>query len=120
MTIAVDDETSSTVVRLLGELDMETAPQLVACVDEQLARGRTRLVVDLRALTFCDSRGLATLLTTAARCQAAGGSTHLTGAVGPVARVLSITGVAEFLASDTALDPEFGARPRQAPPSVAS
>lgn len=45
-------------VRPIGELDLDTAPQL----DEELTAARTtgadRIVLDMRALTFMDSTGL--------------------------------------------------------------
>ncbi len=115
LTISLSQELAGTLLRLAGELDMETAPQMAACVDEQLTRGETRFVVDLRELTFCDSRGIATLLTAARRCQDAGGSIRLTGATGTVARVLTITGVGELLAHDAPFEPTFGTLARQAP-----
>jgi anti-sigma B factor antagonist len=45
-----------------GELDMSTAPELEARMDDALARGAALLIVDLRGLEFMDSTGL-TLLT---------------------------------------------------------
>lgn len=49
-------------VRLGGELDMSTVPELDRTLDEALANGRRRLVVDLRGLDFMDSTGLALLV----------------------------------------------------------
>jgi anti-sigma B factor antagonist len=116
LTTSVTQETAGTVIHLAGELDMETAPRLAACIDDQLAGGPAQLVINLKDLTFCDSRGIATLISAAARCQQAGGLLHLAGASGNVARVLDITGVGELFASDTRLDPGFMATPHQRTP----
>ena len=49
-------------IRLGGELDMSTVPRLEQTLHEALAHGDRRLVVDLRALDFMDSTGLALLV----------------------------------------------------------
>lgn len=103
LSIAVRDSPLATTLRLAGELDMETVPELVTCVEEQLQHGNARLVIDMHALMFCDSRGLATLLQAAMWCRERGGSLSLAGASGGVALVLSITGVDELLATGGAL-----------------
>ncbi|MEV0719851.1 STAS domain-containing protein [Asanoa sp. NPDC050611] len=116
LTISVTHDPIGSVLHLAGELDMESAPQLVACLDDQLAHGHTRIVANLEELAFCDSRGISALIAAATRCQRAGGSLHLTGASGTVARVLEITGVAELLATDASLTTGFGAAPSQRRP----
>jgi anti-sigma B factor antagonist len=45
-------------VRPVGELDLDTAPQLEEALASMSADARTRLVLDLRRLTFMDSTGL--------------------------------------------------------------
>jgi anti-anti-sigma factor len=40
-----------------GELDLSTAPELAAAVDDELARHPAALVVDLTPATFLDSSG---------------------------------------------------------------
>ncbi|HEX2773802.1 MAG TPA: STAS domain-containing protein [Micromonosporaceae bacterium] len=84
-------------VVVAGELDTETAPQLITCIESEVELGRSRLAVDLQALTFCDSRGLVALLQASDRCRRAGGSLAVVGATGSVARVFAITGVDEVL-----------------------
>lgn len=49
-------------MRLSGELDLASASALAACVDGQLAEGRTHLRVDLSALSFVDATGLSVLV----------------------------------------------------------
>lgn len=60
--IAVYDEDNQTRrLRVVGELDMASAPQLRAEARRQ-ARAAKELVLDLRDVTFMDSTGLATLV----------------------------------------------------------
>jgi anti-sigma B factor antagonist len=45
------------VLRVVGELDLATAPRLDESADAELAAGARELVVDLTATTFMDSSG---------------------------------------------------------------
>jgi anti-sigma B factor antagonist len=45
------------VLRVLGELDLATAPRLSESAEAELAAGARELVVDLTATTFMDSSG---------------------------------------------------------------
>lgn len=50
------------VVSVSGELDIATAPALVAALDDVLTSDPERVVVDLLKTSFIDSTGLTTLL----------------------------------------------------------
>lgn len=84
-------------LRLAGELDMSTAPELNAVIDRLLATGERRLLVDLAELTFCDSTGIAAFLRGDNASAAEGGWLRVTGAAGRVRRVLQVTGLADVL-----------------------
>lgn len=58
-------------VAVVGELDLETAPELRERLTAIVAGGATAVVVDLRRVTFMDSVGLAAVLH--ARSRLAGG-----------------------------------------------
>jgi anti-sigma B factor antagonist len=45
-------------VRPVGELDLDTAPELEGVLESVRAEGHPRVVLDLRGLTFMDSTGL--------------------------------------------------------------
>lgn len=55
-------ESNRAVVTLAGELDIGTAPRLTAAVETALESQPTRIVLDMSAVTFCDSQGLGTLV----------------------------------------------------------
>lgn len=62
LDISVRHDAEETVVVLNGEIDIGTVPRLVAAVEDALAGGPSRLVLDMGQVTFCDSQGLGTLV----------------------------------------------------------
>ena len=62
LDISVYREANETIVVLTGEIDLHTAPRLSAAVDAALVEDPVRVVLDMRGVTFCDSRGLGTLV----------------------------------------------------------
>ncbi|MBT2390552.1 MULTISPECIES: STAS domain-containing protein [Streptomyces] len=92
LQVEVRTEGRSEVVKPAGELDHHTAELLRAPLDEALAQGRTRLVIDCSQLEFCDSTGLNVLLGARLKAEAVGGGVHLAGMLPVVARVFEITG----------------------------
>jgi anti-anti-sigma factor len=84
-------------IRVAGELDMSTAPQLEETLSRELGAGRS-VLLDLSAVTFMDSSGLNTIVT--ASRSAVPGKVVFT--IGPtlssqVQRVLEITGLRDLL-----------------------
>lgn len=59
MQFAVERASSQgrAVLRVVGELDLATAPDLAAAFDEALASSPSGLVIDLTPTTFLDSTG---------------------------------------------------------------
>ena len=49
-------------LRLVGELDVASASSLRACLEQQVARGRRYLRIDLAGVTFVDAAGIAELV----------------------------------------------------------
>ena len=71
-------------LRLAGELDISTAPQLGEAIDRLLGDGHHRVLVDLTDLDFCDSTGMSAFVRGDNEAAAAGGWLRLTGATGRV------------------------------------
>jgi anti-sigma B factor antagonist len=88
--IATDDE-GTVVVRVVGDIDVETAPRLEDAIDDAAVDGRT-VVLDMTDVSFIDSSGLNAMLQLRAR--------HPALSIGvmsqPVRRLLDITGVTGF------------------------
>jgi anti-sigma B factor antagonist len=60
--VAVRSDEDTAAVSPSGDLDVSTSPRLLACIDELLAEGRSRITLDMRAVTFIDSSGLGALV----------------------------------------------------------
>lgn len=84
------------VLRVGGELDVHTAPTLVAAVAEAYGNGATSLEIDASDLLFCDSSGIQVLVQAREQALAAGGAVKVTNVRGPVEKVLTVTGLLEL------------------------
>ena len=67
-------------VRIVGQLDVNTAPDLSSLIDSLVNEKRTRVVVDLAGLELIDSSGVAVLVALYKRVRAAGGQVQVTNA----------------------------------------
>lgn len=87
------------VIQVRGELDLSTAGRLCRTVQAVAgARRRTRVLLDLTELEFCDSTGLRALVSAVREVEIGGGRAAL--AVPPdgmLARLLDLSGLGEFL-----------------------
>ncbi|MGW5557831.1 STAS domain-containing protein [Micromonospora sp. NPDC003944] len=81
-------------LRLTGELDYDSAPELVAAAAELRGHDETPVLVDLTGVTLCDSSGLSALLVV----HRAAGAIRLTGVSPQLQRMLDRTGLSELLA----------------------
>jgi anti-sigma B factor antagonist len=90
----VDPTTGATVLRLTGQLDLDTARLLESALDRFRTQDVTRIVVDLRGLRFCDSVGLSAFLVAHRHCTAAGGYFRLAAPVPFLLGVLTVIGIA--------------------------
>lgn len=94
--VVADEREGVTVLGLEGELDMGSAPDLLAVADDVLARGGSDIVLDLSELEFVDSSGLSTLLLLSRRVAALGGTVTLRSPSARVEQVLQVTGLARY------------------------
>jgi anti-anti-sigma factor len=87
------------VLRVRGDLDLSTAGRLARTVQAVGGvRRRTRIVIDLMELEFCDSTGLRALMSAVREVEVIGGRAALAVLPGgPFDRLLGLTGLSEFL-----------------------
>jgi len=97
LTVRTVSEGEDRVIRLDGELDLANAGALEEVLDEAFANDASRIVVDMSALTFIDSTGIALLVTALGRDSDAGRLRFVLSEAPAVARVLKLTGVEERL-----------------------
>jgi anti-anti-sigma factor len=98
-TITVHSHREVTHLRLIGELEYDTTTELLNTVKCLLAeRDRLRhLHLDCAQLTFCDTVGLAALLSVRQNTETAGVTLHLDRPSDALRRLLELTGTLEHL-----------------------
>jgi anti-sigma B factor antagonist len=85
-------------LRVSGEIDMAVAPQLLdAILCFATTSDRSTVAVDIRDVTFMDSRGIAALVEANKRLDGIGCRLILENPQPTVARVIDVTGVGECL-----------------------
>jgi anti-sigma B factor antagonist len=90
-----DDRTA--VLQPTGRLNMVAAPAFKSLVEETVAGGRTRIVVDLGAVTFIDSSGLGALIAGLKATRQAGGDLRIADVPEQVMTVLRLTNLDRVL-----------------------
>ena len=92
--IAVTRSASGSVIQVAGDMDVATAPQVIATAEPLLVAGEC-LELDLRGLTFIDSQGLHALLTIRRHADASEAELVLAHPPGILRHLLEITGLAD-------------------------
>ncbi|MEV4965058.1 MULTISPECIES: STAS domain-containing protein [Streptomyces] len=93
LTTTVQDTTTGPLLRIAGELDYSTAPELRELVTGLPLEPGQRLVLDLAHLGFCDSSGITAFIVARNHALAHDADITLLAAPGPVLRVLRVTGL---------------------------
>ncbi|MDX6745039.1 STAS domain-containing protein [Actinocorallia sp. A-T 12471] len=89
----VDGRDETAVVRVAGEIDLGSARTLRDHMSGVLQAGFTSIVIDFRAVTFCDASGLNALVALANRTAEHGGGVWLYGVRPAQRRLFEITGL---------------------------
>lgn len=85
------------VLEARGAVDLATAGALEHAAAEQLAQGRTRILLDLAGVPLCDSTGLTALLRIHHRAEADGGRLRLVAPRQQVRGLLELTNLTRVL-----------------------
>lgn len=73
------DDGDESILRIEGELDAVTAPELKPTIERLICDRRRRVTVDLSALRLIDSSGVGVLVSLYKRIRAAGGDLRIVG-----------------------------------------
>ncbi|MFE2378079.1 STAS domain-containing protein [Streptomyces sp. NPDC059398] len=107
LTFRTRATTTGAVIELTGELDHHTMAEVRAALSGITLRTGQQLVLDLEALTFCDSSGISMLIAARNHALAAGATIALAAVPARVARVFRVVGLAQvFPTHPTAQDAE--------------
>ena len=102
ITVAVQSDGATTIVRVTGEIDIDTSPTLRAAVTPFLEHPLPHTIIfDLSDVTFLDSTGIRVLAKCHERLTLLGGRLIITNTSSTAARVLSLTGMARVFGLDT-------------------
>lgn len=94
---AVERDGNVVRVRTIGELDLNTVPVLAAEIEDQREAGCSRMIIDLRGLTFLDCSGLRLLLDCYAESRQDGFTVAMVAAPPTVQRLFHTTRTTEYL-----------------------
>jgi anti-sigma B factor antagonist len=90
-------EPSGVVLTVEGELDIATAPELRTRLNTVVDAGLSRLVIDLRPLSFLDSVAMATLLQARRRLGASGRMAVVVAADSYVRLIFEVAGMPQCI-----------------------
>ncbi|GAA3805596.1 STAS domain-containing protein [Sphaerisporangium flaviroseum] len=91
LELAVTYHPGCTVVGVIGTLDAISTPGAKERLDELLAQGHNRMIIDVARLGFCDSSGIWLLLGLHRKTIETGGWIRLAGVNGFLLRLLALT-----------------------------
>ena len=94
---ALEVQPERVTVRLSGELDLSTQPELTMALRDAVGTGAPLVVIDLRNLAFIDSTGIVALLTAVDEGRKNSHVVEFLRTDGPVDRTLRIAGVESLL-----------------------
>ena len=115
LAIEAESQPGAYVIRITGELDLGGCPDVESALQAAERAEADRIIVDLEALTFIDSVGLATLLKASRRSASDGNRLEITRGKGQPAEIFRLTGLEKVLPlADPALCPSIQ-EPGEAP-----
>ncbi len=98
LEVSLTESESGPTVILVGEADLTSLGRLNSALDAKIEAGTRLLTVDVSGLRFADSASVAALALAARTLRDRGGQLELLGPQPAVARILSLTGVDQFMA----------------------
>ena len=109
LSVTTSRKDDVSVVTVAGEVDVYTAAQLRAALDEEIASGRSHLVVDLDGVSFLDSTGLGVLVGRLKLVRNSSGWLRIVCSNDRILRVFRITGLDKVFGIHTSLDEALAA-----------
>ena len=86
-----------TIISIKGSIDAITSPDITKYIQEQVANGNAKLVVDLSGVDYTSSAGLRVLLGATKDTRSNSGDIRLTGIQPDVQKVLKMSGFLNIL-----------------------
>lgn len=99
-SVALEHDPEGLTVRIVGELDLSTVPQLSAVLGQIDGNNPGRLLLDLDGVTFMDSSGLAVLVHAQHAAEQHGYRLTVRYSSPQVARLFELTGMLQYFARE--------------------
>ncbi len=103
------------VLTIRGELDAATAPTVLDEIEGLTVAGGQLLVVDLAAVSFCDSSGISALIAARNVAQTAHAGIALAAVPGQLSRALGLIGLADIFPTHPSAEQATAAWPSPPP-----
>lgn len=107
MDIVCDKRDAGTLLTVTGRMDAVTAPQFETDCTAVIDEGAKLVVVDLANLEYISSAGLRSILASAKKIKAAGGTMKFSGLSGMVEEVFKVSGLGSMFAVAATPDEAF-------------
>lgn len=121
LSVSTTERDDVVIVTVSGEVDVYTAPQLRSVLEERIAAGHTRIVVDLKDVGFLDSTGLGVLVGRLKAVKKLEGWLRVVCTDERILRLFGITGLDRVLAVHETVDAAVAAvEPDVAKPEVSA
>lgn len=104
LNVALVPGPSQVVVRLTGETDLSTAPQLTDALEQAAGLGTRHVVVDVGCVRFWDCSGLHALVDLTQQLARAGRQLRIAGAPAATRRLVVLAGFTDLLELDGRID----------------
>lgn len=101
LKIDIEESLNGRVVKLVGEVDVYTAPMLRDAIIPLTIKKNSKLIVDMTEVSYIDSTGLGVFIAAFKSSHQHMGSLKLIGVTEKVERLFQITGLSEIIDIDT-------------------
>ena len=91
MQVNIEDKSGVSVVAILGDIDINTSPEIKKSFDRLLGEKKPQVLIDLKGVDYVDSSGLATLVEVLKKLRAYGGALKLANLSDKVKGLFEIT-----------------------------
>ena len=97
LEIVVNEENDVVVIKLVGNLDTNTAPEAEQTINQWLEKESKKMVINLQESKYVSSDGLRVFLATAKKMTAAGGAVKFCSPNDVVQEIMDISGFSTIL-----------------------
>lgn len=84
------------ILDIKGEIDLYNTPELRQAIENQISRGKNKIIINLADVSYIDSSGIGALISAASTLKKYNGSLKITNLYGAVRKVFELTKLTSF------------------------